>query len=82
MNNIVLVQIIHGAKDLLDGLRSILLGELALLRDSIEQLSSRRELSDDVVLVLNTGRVSLDGSAGLSAVGTHNVLSIRTNRQT
>jgi hypothetical protein len=51
MNDIVLVQIVDCLQNLLDGLRAILLGELALLADSVEQLSSSRKLGDDVVLV-------------------------------
>jgi hypothetical protein len=52
MDDVVLVQIVDSAQNLLDGLRRILLGKLALLADSVEQLSSRRKLGDDVVLVL------------------------------
>lgn len=60
MNDIVLVQVIDSAEHLLDSLRSILLGKLALLRNSIEQLSSSRKLRDDVVLVLNKGQVNFN----------------------
>lgn len=52
MNNIVLMQVVHGAKNLLDSLRGVLLGEFALLADPIKQLSSRRQLGDDVIFIL------------------------------
>ena len=52
MNDVVLVEVVDGAQDLLDGLRSILFGEFSLFADSVEELASGRELSDDVVLVL------------------------------
>lgn len=38
--DVVLVQVVDGFENLLDGLRSILLRELALLANTIEQLSA------------------------------------------
>lgn len=40
MNNIPVVKVVHGLEHLLYGLRCILLGELSLVTDSIEQLST------------------------------------------
>lgn len=40
MYNVPLVKIINSLKHLSNGLRSILLGELALVADPVEQLSS------------------------------------------
>lgn len=54
---VVLVQVVHCIENLTDRLGSVLLGELALLANAIEQLSSSRELSYDVVLVLQTVRL-------------------------
>jgi hypothetical protein len=53
VNDVVLVKIVDSFHDLPDGLRRILLGEFALLGDAVEELSSRRQLGDNVVLVLN-----------------------------
>ena len=53
MDNIVLVQVIDRFQDLFNGLRTVLFSELALLANSVEQLSTSRELCDDVVLVLD-----------------------------
>lgn len=39
MNDVALVQIVHGIKHLANGLRRILLSELAILADTIEQLA-------------------------------------------
>lgn len=63
MDDIVLVQIVDRTKDLLYGLRPILLGKPALLTDPVEQLSSGRKLGDDVILVLKRGPISFDASA-------------------
>src|SRR3569833_1046757 len=52
MDDVLGVEIVDGAEHLLDGLRGILLCELALLADPVEQLAARRQLGDDVVLVL------------------------------
>jgi hypothetical protein len=52
MDDVVLMEIIDGIQDLLDGLRSVLLGKLALFTDTIEELSAGRELGHDVKLVL------------------------------
>ncbi len=60
MDDVVLVQIVDGFHDLPDGLRGILLGEPALLGNSVEQLSADRQLGDDVVLVLDTADISLE----------------------
>lgn len=52
MDDVVLVQIVDGIKDLLDGLGSILFGELPLLADTVKEFTTGGELSDDVELVL------------------------------
>ena len=40
MNDVALVQIVHGIKHLANGLRRILLSELAILADTVEQLAT------------------------------------------
>lgn len=40
MNDVALVQIVHGIKHLADGLRRILLSELAILANTVEQLAT------------------------------------------
>jgi hypothetical protein len=40
VNDVALVQIVHGIKHLADGLRRILLSELAILADTVEQLAT------------------------------------------
>jgi hypothetical protein len=52
VDDIVLVQVVDSLQDLLDGLGAVLLGEFALLANAVEQLSTRSELRDDVILVL------------------------------
>ena len=52
VDDIILVEVVDGVEDLPDGLRGVLFGELALLADAIEELPARRQLGDDVVLVL------------------------------
>lgn len=52
MDDIVVVQIVDGVEDLANCLGGILLSEFPLLADTIEQLSARSQLRDDVVLVL------------------------------
>jgi hypothetical protein len=52
MDDVVLVEIVDGSQDLLDGLRGVLLGELALFANTIEELSASRELGHNVKLVL------------------------------
>ncbi len=52
MNHVVIMQIIDSFQDLPNGLRGIFLGELAVFADSVEELASRGQLGDDVVLVL------------------------------
>jgi hypothetical protein len=49
--DIVAVEIVDSSKDLLDCLRGVLLGELALLANAVEQLAAGGQLGDDVVLV-------------------------------
>ncbi len=46
------MEVVDGVKDLLDGLRSILLRELALLADAVEKLAASGQLSDYVIFVL------------------------------
>jgi hypothetical protein len=54
MNDIPLVQIIHGFKNLSDGLRCIFLCKSALVAYSVEELASYSQLSHNVVFVLQT----------------------------
>lgn len=48
----MVVQIVDGIEHLADRLGGVLLGELPLLANTVEQLSARSQLRDDVVLVL------------------------------
>jgi hypothetical protein len=41
MDDVVAMKVVYGAENLFDSLRGILLGELALLADTVEKLSSR-----------------------------------------
>lgn len=52
MDDVVLMEVVDGTQNLLDGLRSILFREFSLLTDPVEKLASRRELSNNVILVL------------------------------
>lgn len=52
MDDIVLVQVVNGVKNLLDSLRRIFLSELAPITDTVEELSSCGQLSDNVEFVL------------------------------
>ena len=58
VDDIVLVEIVDGVEHLPESLRGVLLGELALLADAVEELPARRQLGDDVVLVLQRGSAS------------------------
>jgi hypothetical protein len=53
MHDIMLVQVVDGLKDLLDGLRSVFLSELAPLAYTVKQLSTGSKLSDNVIFVLD-----------------------------
>jgi hypothetical protein len=48
----MLMKVVDRVEHLADCLCSVLLGELALLANAVEQLSSSRQLGHDVVLVL------------------------------
>lgn len=52
VDNLVGVEEIDGIKDLLDSLGGILLSELALLANSVKELTTGGELGYDVELVL------------------------------
>lgn len=52
VDNVPLMEIVDRIQDLPDGLRGVLLRELAILADPVEQLSTSSQLSDDVVFVL------------------------------
>ena len=83
VDDVVLVQIIDGFHNLPDGLGGILLGEPALLGDSVEQLSADRQLGDDVVLVLDTVDISLDEvRCSTPQTRRRDIPSTRTSRQT
>lgn len=53
MDNIALVQIVDCIEDLTDGLRRILLCELAVFANPVEQLPTSGELGDNVEFVLD-----------------------------
>lgn len=55
VDDIILVEVVDGVEHLPDGLGGVLLGELALLADAVEELPARRQLGDDVILVLQKG---------------------------
>lgn len=77
MNDIVLVEIVDGAQDLLNGLGGVLLGELALLANSVEQLSTGGKFCDDIVLVLQedqSQRLDLCAQSRCCLGGTHSRL--------
>ena len=83
MDNIVLVQVVDRAQNLLDGLRSVFLGELALVANPVEQLSSSRELCDNVVLVLKRRRpISSQPVTVVPPRTASDILSTRTSRGT
>jgi hypothetical protein len=52
VDDVVLVQVVNGVKNLLDGLRGIFLGELAPVANTIKKLSSCGQLSNNVEFVL------------------------------
>jgi hypothetical protein len=52
MDNIIVVEVDDSCHNLLDGLRSVKLGKLSLVANSIEELSASCQLCDDVELVL------------------------------
>ena len=52
VDNVSLVQIVNCLEDLFYSLRSIFLGELALVADTVEQLAASRQLGHDVKFVL------------------------------
>jgi len=52
MDNIVVVEVVHGFEDLPYRLRTVLLSEAALIDDALEQLTTECELCDNVELVL------------------------------
>ena len=56
MNDIVIVKVINGFEDLLDRLRSIFLCKLAVFADPIKEFSSRRQLGDYIIFVLDNGK--------------------------
>lgn len=66
MDNVVLVEVVDRLKDLSNRLGRILFCKLALLANTVEQLSSSSQLSDDVVLVLRFVSLKLvETSCGL-----------------
>jgi hypothetical protein len=81
MDNIVLVQVIDRLQNLFNSLRTVLFGELALLANSVEQLSTSRELCDDVVFVLDA-KVSASICAWFVLGVNGYPLLIRTSPQT
>lgn len=55
VDNVLVMEIVHGLQNLFDRLRGILLSELALVANPIEQLPTSSKLSDDVEFVLQEG---------------------------
>ena len=53
VDNVSLVQVVDGIENLANGLRSILLRELAVFTNAIEQLTTSGQLSDNVKFVLS-----------------------------
>lgn len=52
MYNVLVVQVVDRFKDLLDRLRGVLFGELALITNAVKQLSTGGQLCHNVVFVL------------------------------
>lgn len=52
VNHVVVMKVVDGFEDLLNRLRSIFLCKFAIFTDPVKKLSSRRQLSDYIVLVL------------------------------
>ena len=55
MDDIVVVQIVHGFKYLLDCSRGILFRELAVFANSVKELPTDGQLGDNVIFVLSHG---------------------------
>lgn len=53
MDDILAVQVINSPKYLLDSRSSVLFRELSLLANAVEELTTSRQLRDDVVFVLH-----------------------------
>lgn len=52
MNDVALMQVVDGIQHLSDCLRGVLLGEFAIFADSVKQLTTGRQLGDNVEFVL------------------------------
>lgn len=52
MDDVLVMEVVNGLKDLLDRLGGVLFCELALVANTVKQLSAGRQLGDDVVFVL------------------------------
>lgn len=52
MNDIILMQVVNSVENLLDRLRGVFLSELAPVADTIKELSSCGQLSDNVEFIL------------------------------
>jgi hypothetical protein len=52
VHNVVLVEVVDCLEDLSNRLGRVLFGELSLLANAVEQLSTSRQLCHDVILVL------------------------------
>lgn len=53
MHHVVLVQVVDGIEHLADRLGSVLFRELSLFANAVKELSTRRQLRHNVVLVLD-----------------------------
>lgn len=53
VDNLVLVEVVDGVKDLLNRLGSVLFGKLSLFANSLEELSAGGELGNNIELVLH-----------------------------
>jgi hypothetical protein len=56
VNDIVVVEVVDSIQDLSNRLGGVLFSKLALLTDSVKQLSTSRQLGHNVVLVLQRGQ--------------------------
>lgn len=82
MDNIVSVEVVDGSEDLFYGLRSVLLGEFALLANPVEELSSGGKLSDDIIFVLESVSFLSSGTGGPGTCGILRKHTLDSNQST
>lgn len=81
MYHVSVVEIVDCVKDLLDGLRSILLCEFALFANAVEKLTTRSEFGDNVPLVLPIVSLCRNRSRGAELWLAVDILLTQTNRR-